>query len=421
MIRATQISTLDIGGAGIAAGRLHRGLLLAGCDSRMLVLKSAVEDPTVETFAPPVDLFSRVQRRLWRRRIRRDFAPYSVCLPAHYELFSDDRSEYRWTLVPAVNSSEIVNLHWVPRLVDYTCFFRALPATTRVVWTMHDMNPFTGGCHYDRHCGRFSRSCGACPVLGSASENDLSRIVWKRKHRALVHLDPARLHLVAPSDWLAGEARKSSLLNRFPISTIPYGLDTETFAPQPVVEARRALGITTDSPAILFVSAKLTNPRKGFEYLLECLPQIVQSIPDVQFVSVGKGQPPDVPNGLRHTHLGEIHDEHRLAAAYSAADVFVSPSLQDNLPNTLLESIACGTPVVCFAAGGMREIVTPGTGITVPEADSRRLTGAILELLQDPHRMTTMRRTCRDTAVARYRSALQTSRYLSLYESLLES
>jgi hypothetical protein len=180
----------------------------------MLVVFKSDDDPTVTQIVHP-GVFSRVLSKGRRYRIERAFGSYQAHRPDGFELFTDDRCEYAGVLVKQLPPCDVFNLHWVSGLLDYASFFRQVPSTRPVVWTLHDMNAITGGCHYDLSCNRYIDGCRACPQLGSADETDLSAKIWKRKKKIFSQVDSSRLNIVAPSQWLAREARKSPLLGRF--------------------------------------------------------------------------------------------------------------------------------------------------------------------------------------------------------------
>lgn len=412
------ISTCDVsGGAARAAYRLHTGLRRLGYDSSMFVASRDSDDPTVKGFAPPGDILSRCRRLLRRELIARSFAPYRAT-QSGYEPFRDDRSQYRREPLKQLPECDLINLHWVARFVDYRSFFAAVAGRIPVVWTLHDMNPFTGGCHYDNGCGRFGDRCGACPRLGSAHAKDLSRRVWRRKREAFKRIPQGGLHIVTPSRWLAAEARRSSLLGGRPVRVIPNGVDTEDFAPRDRTFARRTLGIPQEARAVLFAAQAVGNERKGFDFLRKALAGLAG--PEGLFLlSLGSGE---FASGLRtpHIHLGRVDHDRMLSLVYSAADLFVIPSVQDNLPNTVLESLACGMPVVGFDVGGIPDMVRPGvTGLLAPPGDVAALREAISELLKNDAKRKEMSANCRRIAAREYALEVQARRYVELYEQVL--
>ena len=415
-MRIVHVSTSDVrGGASRAAFRLHQGLRRLGHDSSMLVWDRAGCDPAVRAFVPSTGLVDRVARRVRQRGIVSDLR---AVRSGGHELFTHHRSQFGPEVARQLPECDVLQLHWTSGFLDYPDFFRNLPPGVPVVWTLHDMNPFTGGCHYDGGCGGYRRACGSCPQLVSGVERDLSRRVWLGKHEALSQLGRRPVHVVADSDWLAEEARQSSLLGGFPVSTIYYGLDTAVFAPRGRAAARRALGIPEGARVVLFVADSVEDRRKGLSYLVEALAGTAGD-PDLLLVSIGRGDPA-IGEGARHLHLGRVDDDDRLSLVYSAADVFVIPSLQEAFGQTALESVSCGTPVVGFAAGGIPEIVRPGvTGALGPPGDAAALRGAVESILRDPEEAARLSESCRRVALEEHGLERQARRYVDLYSGLL--
>lgn len=407
----------DTGGA-IAAYRLHRGLRRLGVDSSMFVSGKRTDDPTVTVFQPPSTLASRLRRRLHRMQITRGFAGYRTPPPAIYGWLNDDRSPHGAEVLAQLPPCDVLHLHATGSLVDFRAFFTTIPQRTPVVQTLHDMSFFTGGCQCDAGCGKYTERCGACPQLGSRREWDLSRQIWQRKHAALSTVPPGRLFLVAPSRWLANEAKQSTLLQNFPITVIPLGLDTEVFSPKNRSFAREVLGVPRDASVVLFVAEPITWLTKGFAMLARALKGL-SHLTNLFLISIGSGKPP-VEVEVPHLHMGHIGNERLLPLVYSAADIFVIPSLQDNFPQAALEATACGIPVVGFAVGGIPDIVRPGTtGLLVPPQDVNALRAAICDLLQDPVRRAEMAANCRRIAVEEYALEVQAQRYVELYQTIL--
>jgi len=321
-------------------------------------------------------------------------------------------------MVEQLPPCDILQLHWVSSFVDYRKLFLRIPRNLPIVWTLHDMNPFTGGCHYSGDCGKFRASCGACPELLSAVSEDFSAQSWRRKEEAISHRDGRGIQIVTPSRWLAEQARTSSLFANMQIEVIPYGLDTETFQPRERRSARESYGIPPEARVVLFVADWASEKRKGSDLLLAAAQQM-KSDQELYFLTIGRGSPLK-SLGDHAKAIDYVNDDVALSSIYSAANVLVVPSLQDNLPNTALEALACGVPIVAFAAGGLPDIVRDGeTGMLVPPGDVGALRTAITRVLQDPRRQAAMAESCRRTALAEYRLDVQAKRYMTLYESLL--
>ena len=383
----------------------------------MLVEDKKSDDANVKQFRPPSDWLSRFRRRARRAAVARDAARYPN-RPASLDWFSDDRTPYGAQLVAQLPRCDVLNLHWVAGFVDYEGFF---PAARRLgvplVWRLADMNAFTGGCHYDDHSGKFAQQCGACHQLGSTDVNDLSHQIWLRKQQALSALADDDLHLVGTSRWIAGEAKRSSLMGRFPVSIIPNGLDVRDFAPRDRKSARDFFDLPPEAKIVLFAADSTSTVRKGFAYLAEAL-QGMTDVPDLLLVSVGGGSPQLA--GVPHRHLGRIKDDRVLSLAYSAADVYVIASLQESFGQTVTESMACGTPVVAFASGGIVDMVRPGlTGELAPTREIPALREAVKRLLSDPARRAELGANCRRVAVEEYSLEVQAAAYRSLYEGLI--
>ncbi len=411
----TQISTTDvIGGAARAMQRLHGGLAAAGVQSQLLVAQRFGTDPAVREYnalAPAPAALGRLFFRATRRWNRPPVSKAGAWL-------STDRTMAGWRLLSQVPDCDVVNLHWVTDFLD----FRTLPALAQrhpLVWTLHDMNAFTGGCHYTGPCTRFRTTCGSCPQLAtSTGETDLTREVMLRKLRILAQISPGRLMLVTPSRWLAQEAERSRLFRDFPIRVIPNGIDPAEFQPVDRAEARRRLGLPSEAKIVLFVADSIEEPRKGFRLLLKALTSLC-NIPDLLLVTLGRGQGPELA-GLPSRHLGSLADTESLRLAYGAADVFAIPSLQDNLPNTILESMACGTPVVGFVTGGIGEAIIDGqTGLLAPPGDTAAFSRALRTILEDPPLRQALSAGARLRAVEEYAVSRQAQRYAALYAEIV--
>ena len=384
----------------------------------MFVAHCSSGDRSVTAFSPPTDLRSRLRRVLQKELIWRDFVRYQSSRPPDYDKFTDDRSEHGAAPLRQMPFCEVINLHWIAGFVDYRSFFSRVPRHIPIVWTFHDMNPFTGGCHYDEGCGRFVECCGGCPQLGSNNSHDLSGQIWRRKRNIFQQIEPETLHIVTPSLWLTEEAKRSSLMGRFSISVIPNGLDTDIFLPRDPSMARAVLDLPQNARVVLFVAGSTNNRRKGFVFLAEALSELSQ-LPNLFLVSLGGGKPV-LHSHIDHLHLGYADNDRLLSFAYSAADVLVISSVQDNFPNTVVEALACGTPVVGFSVGGIPEMVSSGvTGLLAPPGDERALAGAISHLLENDATRAEMSANCRRIATEEYSLEIQANRYIELYEALI--
>jgi glycosyltransferase involved in cell wall biosynthesis len=413
-LSVTQISTTDVrGGAARAAHRLHSRLGQVGVRSQMLVAQRFGRDADVieyNPFAPAPRWLGHAFFRLSRRWHRPPVAKAGA-------YFSPDWTLTGWRLLSQLPPSDVVNLHWVADLLD----FRTLPAFAArqpMVWTFHDMNAFTGGCHYSGVCERFMDRCGSCPQLVTTThDEDMTRRVLQRKREVLARVPRSRLVVVSPSDWLAREARRSALFRDFDIRVIPNGIDVSEFRPMDRAEARRRLDLPPDARIVLFVADLVADRRKGLRLLLKAFQQITD-IPGLLLVTLGRG---NFEGGAATRHLGSLQHSEELRAAYSAADAFAMPSLQDNLPNTILESMACGTAVVGFSAGGVHEAVGHGTsGLLAPTSDHAALAASLRRILENVTLRRALAQNARARAEREFSVELQAKRYADLYHELAE-
>jgi len=265
---------------------------------------------------------------------------------------------------PLVQEADILHLHWVNfGFLSIESLGKLFSLGKPIVWTLHDMWAFTGGCHHSGDCENYQGHCGNClPYLRNPSPDDLSAKVWQRKHVIfgdITKLPP--IQIIGCSEWLANRARKSSLFKNLSIDAIPNPLDVHVFKPTAKAEARAKLNLPVDKKLILFAAAKVTVIWKGFDYFQEALRILKEQISkpeEIELVILGESDAELNKMLPFKTHaLGRISDVEKIALIYSAADVFTIPSIQENLPNTIMEAMACGTPAVGFEVGGIPEMI----------------------------------------------------------------
>jgi len=249
-MKIMHIASRDIvGGASIAAFRLHSALREIGVGSEMFVDWKVSHDADVHTVQRRWTRGAMLRRRMRKWRIRRDFERYRQSISPNLELLTDDRDPGGLDVAASLPGADLYNLHWVSGLIDYRQFFSVLPQNKALVWTVHDMNPFTGGCHYSMGCDHFHERCGACPQLGSDMPFDLTAQIHARKTDAFAKLSPETTRIVSPSRWIMKEARASRLFKRFDVEYIPYGIETNIFRPYASSTARQVLRLPQDACA----------------------------------------------------------------------------------------------------------------------------------------------------------------------------
>lgn len=368
-MKITILSTFDnFGGASIAASRLNKALNTNGLLSNMLVQDKKGSLPNIETIAP--NWFQRKLALLRFALDRLQFAFYEKNKDVRF-IFSQAKIGVDISKNPIIRQSEVIHLHWINfGFLSLSSLEKLFNTHKPIVWTLHDMWAFTGGCHYSRECTNYERSCGDCEqFLRNPSENDLSYEVWERKKEIFAN---SNFTIVACSEWLAQKARKSSLLKDKAIISIPNPIDTNVFRPIEKKIARAHLKLSSEKKYILFGAVKISDERKGFAYFKEAISllsaqlinldsvkeDIKNQIQDIEIIIFGQAQASDFEGlPLKVNILGKLSDLETIAKVYSAATVFVSPSIEDNLPNTIMESMACGTPTVGFEVGGIPEMI----------------------------------------------------------------
>jgi glycosyltransferase involved in cell wall biosynthesis len=412
-MKVLMLNTFDeLGGAARAAVRLLKGIRKRDIDARLLVQFKTGRDEHVLCRQGAVrKLLRRLKILIGLRPVRRyPNKPENNFSPS---LLPDRKAPEIQRIDP-----DILHMHWL--CAGFMQIETLSKLDLPLVWTLHDSWAFTGGCHVPFECTKYRQSCGACPVLGSDRENDLSRQTWERKKKAWRDLN---LTVVVPSRWLADAARSSSLFSNVRIERIPYGLDTAHFKPLDKDESRQLLGLPQYKKIILFGAVQaFTDPNKGFHLLQAALRIVGQGATDmlaVVFSSIDCSRLSDL--GMPAVFMGRVEDD-QLAALYSAADVFVLPSKLENLPLTILESMACGTPCVAFRQGGLPDQVEHEvSGYLAKPYDVEDLARGIVWVLENEDRHATLSTRARQWIESEFSSEVESKRYAALYRELLEN
>ena len=305
---------------------------------------------------------------------------------------------------------DVINIHWVANMLRYDLVGKLAKLGKPVVWTLHDMNPFTGGCHYSDGCIGYRSSCRQCPQLIDQFD-DIAETIRAMKASSW----PKDMAVVTPSRWLAQEAASSTAFRDCRTITIANSVDLDQFLPIDKSEARASFSLPQDKRILLFSSFDNNERRKGFPELLRTAEVLVERGEDFHIVALGEPNPEISALGVGYSAIGHLGDRDDVARLMAAADVTALPTLEDNLPNVILESLACGTPVAAFAAGGVPDAVVPGaSGALAPVGNIKSLADAIQVLFRSD-----MRERCRTFAETHYAPHVQAAAYERLFSDLI--
>ena len=420
-MKVSHFNTYLTGGAAIAARRLHDSLATRGVKSTFFSFTGEAPNNTY------ISIDQKESRSVTRKanRYARNLCHllrihyHTRGRPEGYEPFSNSRLYWKTPLAMFDAHPDIVHLHWIANFLDYPSFFSSVPESVPIIWTLHDMNPFTGGCHYSWECRRYQSLCCNCPQLRKSSRSDLSTKNFLLKKETL---RGKNLHVVADSRWLEREARTSPIFSEAKsIQTIHYGLDTQTFFPKDKGACRSVLGLAPDSIVISFGADHVGNRRKGMPELLAALSgigsndRLVLLLFGQSFPHLGQVDFPSI-------HFGFVQSPTLLSAIYSASDMFVIPSLHEAFGQTALESLACGTPVVGFRTGGIPDMIIHGeTGLLAQPNDTNDLSAQIRWLMDHPEERRQMGLRGRLSVENMFTADMQADKYTSLYSYVLNS
>ena len=369
------------GGAAIAANRLMEALKNNGVKAKMLVRDKETGQITVCAL-----------QKSWRNRFRfvwERVVIWKANAFKKHNLFQIDiaNTGADITSLPEFKEADIIHLHWINQgFLSLKSIRKIIDSGKPVVWTLHDMWPFTGICHYSGSCDKYLTECHHCPLLlHGGSQKDLSTRVFRKKEKML---RGAHITFVAYSQWLEKLASQSALLTGQRVVSIPNAINTSLFRPENKATARLSFNLPADKILLLFSSMKITDKRKGIDFMVEACRYLAETQPQLAeklgIVIVGKeaaamkGMFPFPVYAVDY-----VADEKRMASLYNAVQAFVTPSLQDNLPNTIVEAMSCGTPCVGFEVGGIPEMIDHKiNGYVARYQDSEDLAEGILYVLQ---------------------------------------
>jgi len=423
-IKVDHYNTYLRGGAAIAARRIFNSLQkFDDLELRHLSLNISDEKNyfTYKNFKER----SKIQRQLNKiplleskqHNILREFPKYMLDRPEGLEIFSLLFREKK--TLPQEPLPQILHFHWIAEWLDFPSFFKHLPKDIPLVWTLHDMHPITGGCHYSNDCNKFENDCSNCPQLGPYNKFDISAYNLSLKIDALKDRD---IYIAADSHWLKDQARKSQVFkNAKSIECVHYGMNDQVYSPVNKEACRKELGLEleNDEFVICFGADYIDTKRKGISELIQAIKILNEKNIKITCVVFGSGEYETLEN-IKYVNFGEINDENFLAKVYNLADVFVIPSLEEAFGQTCLEAMMCGVPVIGFNTGGIADMIKDyETGLMAKKGDVNDLADKIYKMLTDRSLKNMLATNARKYAVENFQQQTQANKYHSLYKSII--
>ncbi|MBQ2878805.1 MAG: glycosyltransferase family 4 protein [Bacteroidaceae bacterium] len=408
----------NIGGAAIAAKRLFNALNKNGAEAAMLVRDRQQNDSKAISIGYGI---GSKWYFVWER-----FVIWTTNLFSKKELFSVSIANTGMDITQTkyFKEADVIHLHWINQgMLSMKNIYNIIKSGKPVVWTMHDMWPFTGICHYAGDCKKFKSHCNSCPLLLRGNDNDLSHKVFEQK-KAL--FEASNIHFVACSKWLRDTASESSLLSKKFLTNIPNAIDTSIFKKNDKKAVRTKYNLPHDKKLLLFGSMKVSDKRKGYDYLTTACKLLKEQHPElckeIGVVLLGKNDAPkNNPLPFPVFSMEYISSQEALSDIYNACDLYVTPSLQDNLPNTIMEAMSCGLPCVGFHTGGIPEMIEHLKNGYIAQYKSAQdfANGIYYCLSQSPDNK--MGDNARNKVLQEYSESVVARKYIDIYQTAMNS
>lgn len=407
------------GGAGRACLRLSDALNSNGADSSVMVYYQFKESDKAISFSrSPYQKAKAVFNILSERYLAKAFTK-ALKTPFSLQWFGRRINKH-----PLLKEADLIHIHWINHGFLRPKDLAELEELDKpIVWTFHDSNAFTGGCHVRYACENFHKQCGSCPLLKISGPKDLSHQNWLSKKKGYANLG---FHIVAPSNWMAASVKFSGLMGAREVTVIPNTIETAVFKPYVKSEAKKSLKIAAHKFVLMsgFMPSK-NDKHKGTSYLIEALNDLAErpgidreNIELLIFGNKANTEMPEFP--FKTTFLGTISNDEHLAKCYSAADAFITPSLEDNLPNTVMESLSCGTPVVAFKTGGIPDMVNHLVNGYLADYESPEDLATGMEWLYHEENAADIQKEARLSILTHFSEEVIAAKHIALYESLIK-
>ena len=398
----------EVGGAAIAAQRVHYGLLKEGIHSVFLFKHGIEKDKTFKKYPYQWYLINKIQKKCKKFLLNKN--------PKSPTLFSiDSKISFSANYINSLDV-DIVHLHWVNNFLTVGDIAKI---NKPIVWSLHDMNPFTGGCHYDEGCDEFKANCIKCRVLNAGNSCARSQKMLETK---LLLWKDKKIIVNGLSNWIAKSAKESKVFSDKKIINIPNPIDTNIFKNIDKGFARKEVDIPHDKKIILFGAWGVNSDlRKGHDLLEKALRQIKSEKGNISILLIGELTNPKLFQGFNVVPMGFVSEDEKMNLIYSAADIFISPSRQENLSNMILESLASGTPVLGFDIGGNKDMITHKlNGFLAKPYSTEDLAKGIDWMLENDNRLKNLSHNARETIINKFDNKIVIPEYIELYRKVLK-
>lgn len=413
-MRVLHVNTTDAdGGAAKAAYRLHMGLLAQNIESKIFVQQKMSDD--YQIVAPS----GKINKLKMFVNTRMDFLLKKICGSKLDAAWNINYPIFNLAKILLDKKYDIINLHWIN--AGFLSVEIIGKIKTPIVWTLHDSWAFTGGCNIPYECKKYEVKCEHCGQLKENNCFDFAKYIFQRKMKTYNSL----MTIVCPSQWLADCTKKSALLSRNDVRVIPNGIDIKMYQPQDKIFSRKLLGVNIEKKLILFGAMNAASDKnKGFSYLYQAIQRVYEkkeNKDEIEIIVFGSKKPQEVLDfGFKVTYIGRLYDDISLSILYSAADVMVVPSKSENLPNVILEALACGTPCAGFNIGGIPDLIEhKQNGYLAQAYDINDLADGIEYVLEDTNRWEIMSKNARQKVVNNFDLHIIAKKYDDLYKEIL--
>jgi glycosyltransferase involved in cell wall biosynthesis len=366
------------GGAARAMYRLHKGLHHQGVDSKIFTKKKEIDQDDLV-------LLEVVPQKKINKLIQKFSIDLNRTINSNTLFSYDNHSSFLLKKIDSLNQTDIINIHWISNFISLSEIDFFYRSKIPLFWTLHDENPYTAGCHYTNSCLNFKDLCTKCPQI-KHNLFDITKVVHQNKIDFFQSID---ITLIAPSKWIYDQAKSSKVFKNKDINLIPNGLDTNIFYKRDKKKLRQDYNIPIDKFVLLFGCQNGNEIRKGFKQILEVVLFLINfptiNLNHLAIITFGEASDEILNLGISLYNLGEIKDEEKLAEIYSLADLFLLPSLEDNLPNTMLEALSCELPIIAFGVGGIPDRVHQNyNGFLISPFDTYLFAKKIEEIIVNP-------------------------------------